>query len=256
MPAGFVKPPAKLYEFHVANLRSVTAALDRFARAGREALARGRDRELLSFTRGFALLLGVEAEVRLSKMLYEPRAFTDLECESIQGKQTQLERWYASIECAFRKHYSVPKALLSDKTVPHDAFHRYSSLRVVLEKDLAPIITARNKLAHGQWVYPLNDAADDVVPDLYKALNDEKLLGLELKRHLIKHLAAAVHDLVVSKPTFERDFEEHYRAFAQASIRLSRIDYVAWEKRLRDKAERGRVRWRSNRRVLPTSGVW
>ena len=243
-----MKSPAKLYEFHVANLRMIGSAIQHFARAGRDALAHERNGEVASFIRGFALLLGVEAEARLAKLLYEPSGFDDAERALVSARPTQAERWETAVELAFRRHYGVPKAPLTETVLQHSAFHRYSTLNRVLEGKLSPVIRARNKLAHGQWEYPLNDTCDDVVSDLYKALADETLLGLELKRHVTKHLISTIHDLVVSKPTFERDFDIHYRAFVDASMRTERANYTTWAQTLVDKARRGR----DKRRRSPT----
>ena len=239
---SFVKPPAKLYEFHVANLRSLSEATDVLARAGRAALAAGREHELPPFTRTLALLLGVESEARLSKLLYEPAGFRDNERQTIRDQSTQLERWQSAIETAFRKHYGVPRAPLTDKVVSHTAYHRYSTLQSVLEQDLAPIINVRNKLAHGQWVYPLNNEGNDVASELYVALKNETLLSLEIRRHLVTRMTSAVQDLVVSRPAFERDFDKHYTAFAHASTRLRSVDYSRWRDLLRQKSERGRIK--------------
>ena len=241
-----MKSPAKLYEFHVANLRMIGSAIDHFARAGRDALAHERNSEVASFIRGFALLLGVEAEARLSKLLYEPSGFGDSERASVFARSTQAERWETAVELAFRKHYGIPKAPLTETVLLHSSFHRYLTLNRVLEDKLSPVIRARNKLAHGQWEYPLNDTGDDVVSDLYKALADETLLSLELKRHVLRHLISAIHDLVVSKPTFERDFDIHYRAFVDASLRTERADYTTWARILVDKARRGRDKRRQS----------
>lgn len=237
-----VKSPVKLYQFHVANLRTVGSAIDHFARAGRDALARERNSEVASFIRGFALLLGVEAEARLAKLLYEPGGFGGSERAVVFARSTQAERWSTVVELAFRKHYGIPKAPLTETVLAHSAFHRYLTLNQVLGDELSPVIRARNKLAHGQWEYPLNDMGDDVVSDLHKALADETLLSLALKRHVIRHLSSAMHDLVVSKPTFERDFDIHYCAFVAASVRVRRADYTKWAETLIRKARRGRAK--------------
>lgn len=201
-----MKSPAKLYEFHVSNLRIVGSAIEHFARAGRDALAHERNGEVASFVRGFVLLVGVAAEARLAKLLYEPNGFGDSERALVLARSTQAERWEMVVELASGKHYGIPKAPLTETVLAHSAFHRYSTLNRVLQGKLSPVIRARNKLAHGQWQYPLNDTGDDVVPDLYKALADETLLSLELKRHVIRHLISAIHDLVVSRPTFGARF--------------------------------------------------
>ncbi|HIB9634549.1 TPA: hypothetical protein ACWZTX_003558, partial [Escherichia coli] len=80
----------------------------------------------------------------------------------------------------------------------------------VLSNELRILIEIRNKLAHGQWIYPFNNEGNTVDPDKYKLINKENLQSLQFKYSLAQHLVDAVHDLVVSPTTFERDFESHF----------------------------------------------
>ncbi len=190
-----------------------------------------------------ALLLGVESEARLSKLLYEPGGFRDHERQRIRAKSTQLERWQSAILIAFRK--LIPGAASSPsliKSFPTPLIIATSTLQSDQEHDLAPIINVRNKLAHGQWAYPLNNEGDDVASELYLALKNETLLTLDLRRHLVTKMNAAVQDLVVSRPAFERDFDSHYTALAHASTRLRSVDYQRWRDLLHQKSERGRIK--------------
>ena len=108
-----MKSPAKIYEFHVANLRMVGSAIDHFARAGRNALGHEREGELASFIRGFALLLGVEAEARLAKLLYEPSGFADAERASVSARPTQAERWETSVDTQNRQLIDTSKPAIN-----------------------------------------------------------------------------------------------------------------------------------------------
>jgi hypothetical protein len=133
-----------------------------------------------------------------------------------------------AVDVAFRKHHKISKAPLNEKNlgVAHSA--RRLALRAVLEKDLRLVIEIRNKLAHGQWKYPLNNAGTAVETDKYQAINNENLLSLEFKQQMVGHLADAVHDLVVSAQAFERDFESHFKKLYQAQVNVAKRDYQAY----------------------------
>jgi hypothetical protein len=109
---------------------------------------------------------------------------------------------------------------------------RRDALHDVLDKELRIIIEIRNKLAHGQWVYPLNSDATAVENDKYQAINKENFQSLQFKFSLIGHLADAIHDLVVSPVTFERDFEKHFQKLLQVRTNLARKNYSNYEKKL------------------------
>lgn len=235
-----MKTPDKLYEFHVANLRAVETALDRIALSMRDAVSRDDHKSIDTNTRVYALLLGAWAECRLAKLLYEPNAFTTADRATIQDETTHLARWQKVVDTAFRKHYSVPKATLSKTTLPHSAFARLQTLSDLLKDDLRSIITLRNKLAHGQWIYPINDAADDIAQEQMDALRTENAQSLQLKRRLLDYLLRGVYDLALSKPAFERDFDSHYRALEQTRVNLRTRDYDSYRQRMQAKLKRGR----------------
>lgn len=237
-----MKPPKKLYQFHVANLQEVDRAMDKIARSLRAFVSQGDGTSVSEFMRLYALLLGAWAECRLRKLIFEPQSFDDGERKIIQGESTQLKQWQKAVELAFRRQYKIPKAPLNANVLPHSAYSRYETLSNMLINDLGSIIELRNKLAHGQWVYPLNSDGNDVAQEQMDALRVENLLSLQFKKILLESLSSAIHDLVVSKPTFERDFDDHLRKVVETQRNLKNRDYEKWANSMRDKHERGKVK--------------
>ena len=159
-----MKPPEKLYEFHTANLRSVSNGLDHVFRSARDAIARSDMSVIRTYIRLLSFLLGVWSEVRLLKMLYESNGFSPADRIRIL-KTTALDRWLLAVEIAFRGHYGIPRAALRPPKLPSTAYSRLIILEQILQNELYGMITMRNKLAHGQWKYPLNEAMDDVAQE-------------------------------------------------------------------------------------------
>lgn len=242
-----MKSPEKLYKYHSKNLRAVGAGLEDVLASARSAIARGHPKSVATHLRLYAFLLGAWSEARLLKLLYEPQAFNVDERKSVLGEQALL-RWHAVLEAAYRRHYGIPNAALRPPALPATASGRLQTLQAVLDEDLSSIITLRNKLAHGQWAYPLNDALDDVAEPQMKRLRQENLLTLKFKASMIDSLCACIHDIVVSKPTFERDFDNHLRHIAQLRMDLVQRKYAAWERKLVDKYKRGQADMR--KRIL------
>jgi hypothetical protein len=235
--------PSKIYKQHVANLRELEAALGNVARLARAAIAQADpQRALRSLLRLFAFLLGAWAECRLKKLLHEEHGFNDAERTIILAKGTQLEQWQECVDLAFRKHFNLPKAELSARTLGVAPSARRESLRQVLSADLRIIIEIRNKLAHGQWIYPFNSEGTAVEQDKYKLINKENLLSLEFKYAMLGHLADAMHDLVVSPTTFERDFDGHFKKLFQVQTNLQRRDYAKYEQALVNSRKQARAR--------------
>jgi len=228
-----------LYKYHVDNLRSIEIAIKNTAISARKAISEENTQAINCFVRLYALLLGSWAEIRLKKLLFEQNGFTVKQRNLILSQPTQVEKWLKAAEVVFREKYSVPSANLTDSTLPFTAHARYSSLNNILKKDLRLVIEIRNKLAHGQWIYPLNNRGDNVDQEKYRQLNNENLPSLQYKLSLISSLADIVHDLIVSLPTFERDFDKHYRQISTTKVNLNNRKYEKYSAMLVKKRQRG-----------------
>lgn len=179
-----MKATEKLYKFHVRNLWSVTDGLDHVFTSGREAVARGHQENVRTHVCLVSFLLGAWSEARLLKLIYEPNGFSDPDRSTVLS-ETALGRWKILVELAFRRHYDIPLAELRPPKLPSTAHFRLTKLQEALDTDLRAVITMRNKLAHGQWAYPLNDALDDVAQEQMDALRTENLLLLRQKFRLL-----------------------------------------------------------------------
>ncbi|WP_410014863.1 hypothetical protein [Sodalis sp. C49] len=222
--------PSKIYKYHVANLRELQLALGHTGRLARTEIAsKDPQKGLRSLLRLYSFLVGAWIETRLRKLLHEEFGFTESERNQIEQKSSQLEQWKETVDLAFRKHHKITKAPLDERNLGVAHAARRAALHDVLSNELRILIEIRNKLAHGQWVYPFNSEGDAVEPDKYQLINKENLQSLQFKYSLAEHLANAVHDLVVSPATFERDFEGHFKRLYQVRTNLVTKDYEKYE---------------------------
>lgn len=215
---------------HVENLRELERAIVQTARLAKAEIA-GRDpqRSLRTLLRLYSFLLGAWAECRLRKLLHEQYGFNEAERARILAADTQLAQWERTVDSAFRKHHGIPRAALNSRVLGVSHAARRDALHSVLSGELNIIIEIRNKLAHGQWVYPFNNAGTAVESDKYALINKENLQSLQLKYSLLGHLADAVHDLVVSPAAFARDFDDHFKQLEQVRVNLSVKSYAKYE---------------------------
>lgn len=225
--------PTRLYLQHVANLRELERAIQQTARLAKNEIAsRDPQQSLRSLLRLYAFLLGAWAEGRLRKLLHEQFGFSDAQRATVLAENTQLGQWQKAVEVAFRRHHNVPSAILDRRVLGVSHAARFQALNDVLAGELRIIIEIRNKLAHGQWVYPFTSDGTSVEPEKYRLINQENLLSLQLKFSLIGHVADAIHDLVVSPRTFQRDFDEHFKNLDQVRINIERKSYQKYEQKL------------------------
>jgi hypothetical protein len=245
--ASMTRNPSRIYKYHVANLRELELAIGHTGRLARSEIAsKDPQKSLQSLLRLYAFLIGAWAETRLNKLLHEEFGFNDQLRELIKAKSSQLEQWHEAVDQAFRKHHNVPNAQLNDRTLGVSHAARRTALQDVLSNDLKIIIEIRNKLAHGQWVYPFNNGGTLIEHGKFQLINQENILSLQFKFALVAHLADAVHDLVVSPTTFERDFDDHFRCLNQARINLEKRSYPKYEAGLIKSREMARIARVSN----------
>lgn len=229
----------KLYRFHVTNIHSIEIALNHSAISARKAIAEKNNPAIKSFVSLNAFLLGAWAENRLRKLLYENNGLSVAERETVLSQASQIDQWSKLIEVAFRKHYQIPHASLNNSNLPFTASAQYKELNDIVEKDLKSVIEIRNKLAHGQWVYPLNNEGTDKEDNKYQLLKNENLPSLQYKKSLLTSLSDIIHDLVVSLVTFERDFDKNFKKISNTRNNLKNRSYEKYATKLVNKRLKG-----------------
>lgn len=238
-------PNDTIYKFNVENLRFISTSIEQIKRTTHHAIASEDEILVQSFTRLFALVLGTWAETRLRKLHYEPNGFNDADRALLNGESSQINKWSKSIEIAVRKHYNIQTGPLNNTNLPHSTYSRYQTLQDILENHLKPVIEIRNKLAHGQWVFQFTDSMDLSVPHK-TAIENVNVLSLQFKHLLLKHLSQIVHDLTVSKPTFERDFDKNFQKFVGVHQNLENRSYQNYVSQLKERFLRGKQKKENN----------
>lgn len=231
-----------MYQFHVENLRGLDKAIKDIEYVTKDSIRSENSRQNLeSFKRIYAFLIAAWAETRLNKILSEKHTFSDEFIRIIGKEKTQLGKWLKAVELAFKQYHNI---LLDEDLTANNTnerhFKRFNALKSVLENELKAVIEVRNKLAHGQWLFPLNSRLNRVSSDICQALNNENHLSLIFKFQIIKNLSDIVHDLIVSRPTFERDFDNIFDKLETAQTNLVNRKYEDYVQKLITNARYGK----------------
>jgi hypothetical protein len=218
---------------HTENLRAVAAALTQVERAHKRAIREHDQPSEHALRKVHTLLLGVYAEARLRKILDDPTGFNDRERGLIWLERSQDRRWVSAVDFAARRHYGVLSHQSLDAVLPATALQRVESVIDLLGSDLAPIITDRNKLAHGQWVWQLKSRSEDNFL-IDQASYDYNYVALRARYRLLDAIGHLVNVLCVSEPTFDRDFDSLMQKINQAKSELDGAGYAALAAQLRN----------------------
>lgn len=236
---------SKLYKYHVENARQVERALTQVTRQLHRAIGASDADSLNAFRPLYFLLIGVLAECKFNQLIHEP-VFSDNDRATVTKAESQINKWTCLLRYSFIRHYSPPRGNLAENTMPFSAFARYDELNNLLTNELQLIIELRNKLAHGQWAYPFNNVGTNIEPEKCRILRNENVLILQFKKKLITNIIDIVYDLVVSKKTFERDFDLHYKQLVDIRRDMETRSYEKWALALQEKYRRGVTKRKSH----------
>lgn len=223
-------PKSHIYRRLSENLRAAERGLTQVERTHRDAIRRNDEPAIEFAERMHQLMVGMNAEAALGKIANDPAGFNDKERDLVLNR-SQIGRWEKAVELAFRRHYSVPLHLEVDpSTVDARSAERYSEVTKILADDLAAVIEDRNKIAHGQWVWLLKSKRNEVRGPAPAPLN---YTAIRARSKAIKAIAGLIYDLVVSEPTFQRDYDDHYRKIVEAHKSFDGADYPNYVVELR-----------------------
>lgn len=231
----------KLRKAHYENYKTVRRALIQSERATKYAIRTSNAAMVEALTLNQMMLVTIKSEARLMKLLFLPGGFTKDERETIVSEQTAADKWLATLHLAYRKGFKIKASKDLRHSLNHDNNARYQSILQVFDEHLKPMITMRNKLAHGQWARPLNNDNTAVEPISCKFLATENGWSLIGRDRAIEGIANILGDLIQSRALYEAQFNEHYRP-VQLLTSPDRTDYETWLRGLKTSHEKGMKR--------------
>lgn len=216
---------------HAANLAAVKKGLRQLERLHRAAIRKGDQPAIETLARFHMLGVGLMAEAQLRAILWDPNGFNERERSLLRNVTGQLNRWGAAVEYAFRRHFSVPVHRDLDKFVLGGGpFEQFQTVLSVLNSHLSVVIDDRNRTAHAQWVWHLNNKETAFVGAAPRPLNYR---AIKARSDLIVNIGKLVHVLAVSEPTFQRDFAAISSEINRLAPLVDGNDYAAYVRELR-----------------------
>lgn len=242
-----------LYDYHCENLRQIENAIGLISRELKDSISKEDENEVKSYTRLLTYLLSCWTEVRLYKIIEETHnnRFTDAQKKKILktgNRENNLEnKWKNTISIAMCQAFNIPettdqtliKQHLENDEINHE---RYNNIIECLNDELSMSILLRNKVAHGQWVHALNNGNTAINEDTTNEMHNINIVEIQLQHKMYESLANIINDLVVSPPTFERDFNKNYSTLMSNKNNFHKRDYETYKIDMIKKFERGRKR--------------
>lgn len=223
-----------LYEAVTDNYDEVSRTLARVEREVNRAIRENRPNVAESLTKVQMLLVSIKAEAALIRIISHPSGLPPkVRSEILDKKNNALERWQAAIDESFRFHYKVKRNRDLGQALDHDVQAKRQTLLNLVSSELEPLITFRNKLAHGQWVKPLNSDLSKVEVSVLQGILSENSLSLKFHNNLIEQLTHALGDLIQSPNRFEAMFSKRFSKIRENRISLASADFASWKSSVR-----------------------
>lgn len=216
-------PPAHPYRKHSQNARLVTKGLTQAERSHKAAIRSGQAVAIDFAARIHHMTVGILAEALLRKTIADPAGFNDRERKLLTQERSQLDRWKRAVDLAFRRQYGIQvHREIDTQSAGSVIAGQYNGILDLLDADLAEIIEDRNKIAHGQWGWLLNSRETAFTGAAPPALNYR---AIAVRSELVREIEAVIRDLVVSEPTFARDYQSRYAQIQHLRAQLAGPDY-------------------------------
>lgn len=181
-----------------------------------------------ALTPAHALLISIKAEARLTQIIHLAGGLGTAQRSKVLAEGKAVDRWFSLLDVGFRRAYRVKSSTALAEGLPHDALAKRSTLHQLVDNELEHLISLRNKLAHGQWVYPLNTALTAIEGVSLTRLRAENTLTLKFRDNLLVELGSVAMELVSSGPGFEAGFERHFTKIRDNRNALAAADFPAW----------------------------
>lgn len=238
-----------MYQKHCENLRYLKKGIDVLKLDLNKSISQEDEIKINIYNKLLSSTITSWAEVRILKLANEPNGFDDDEREFIENRNLSLQqKWENALKISICKAYSINyltsnNKLITDSIVESnlsdDIKIKFNELKDIIKNDLVPSIHIRNKIAHGQWKYPISNDFKSVNIELENEFYNENIIRFSYRINIFEKLSQIIHDLCVSKPTFERDFD---RLFANIKSERGRNKIETYERHCRQKIEKYKKR--------------
>lgn len=238
-----------MYHKHCENLRYLKKGIDVLKLDLNQSIAQEDEIKINIYNKLLSSTITSWAEVRILKLVNEPNGFTDYERQFIEVRNLSLQqKWEKALKISICKAYDIDfitsdNRLISDNIVrsnlSNDMRIKFDELKNIINNDLVPSIDIRNKIAHGQWKYPISNDFRSVNIELENEFRNENIIRFCYRINVFENLSQIIHDLCISKPTFERDFD---RLFANIKSEKGRDNIKTYERHCRQKIKKYKKR--------------
>lgn len=221
-----VTPEQQFHSDFSKNVAALEAARKKVNSQINDALRRDDDFSVKVYTNLYLLIYSAWTEASLVRLVHTPCGFIEEEKKKIFKDQDALNRWKKCVNSAFRKFTKNGSEIPNKKKKIHKLLDDY----------LKSQANIRNKIAHGQWDYPLhkNNITYDNEAKILMTIVD--VIQIDTWFEIFKEIIEIVRGLIDARP--RNNHKAHYdHYFARLTniqtIINARMKYTLADKKMR-----------------------
>lgn len=166
---------------------------------------------LAMYTKIYLLIYCSWSEASLVKLAHTPFGFSSAEKISILSLKDISKRWEKCVELAFAK------IINNDNDIPNRQTEIYKLLNSYLKSQKE----IRNKVAHGQWEYPLFGNNLSFNPDIKIEIDLVDVIQIDAWFDVFKEITEIVQGLIDARP--KNNHYAHYEFYLDRLINIQAI---------------------------------
>ncbi|MBN8681646.1 MAG: hypothetical protein J0L99_03305 [Chitinophagales bacterium] len=172
------------------------------------------------YTKLYALLYCAWAEANLVKIVHTPFGFSEDEKKHILQPRDVVEKWIRCMNTAFAKF----KQRTNSSEIPN----KKRKINKLIKQYIETPRELRNKIAHGQWEFPLESNNIKPATDVKISLDTIDIIQIDIWFDVSKSLSNIVLGLVDARNTTNNQgYKAHYHFYEE---HLSNIETILKER--------------------------
>lgn len=227
------------------NVRELAKSLKVTKRDINSDILRGKESDLLAHTKLLALLYCCYAEALFTKIVHTPYGLDLRDVNDIRRQRDIVSKWNRCIELAvgqLSKGRPNLDALDEQGQMKRNHPHNVEqALKRMVERYVSVPVTARNKLAHGQYVQAFNSGMTRLNNETTALIGSLNVVRIETDLFALEQLSAILEDLIETPK--KGHFRYYFPNVVELESELQRRDKFTLEaKKMRLKEKREKYR--------------
>lgn len=187
----------EIFMASTVNLKDLKKQRKRIGALVNRAIREKQDSDLMSLTKVYALLYSAYVEISFLKLIHTPKAFAESEITQIMCGRNLEEKWLKCVDFALKKLHTTNLGEVANKK---------QMLNRILQEYIIGPSQIRNKVAHGQWIYCLNNECTKINQSTTNQMADLDFVKIERYFCIYDKFHQCILDLLISQKTHYRDY--------------------------------------------------